>query len=389
MNAFFISSVFSTFLFFFSSFSYSEFTYLNFMDIPAYALVGYVVEVFNTSDSFSCQAKCFDVNSFVSVNFGRRSANDSQFTCEVNNSTHLLQPLGLKRRPGFTYFAVADPCFSNPCLNGGTCTADQFNWTYRCSCGVSFSAAPYLDDHCGTELGFVQHSVFRNVFNAAASVKYVIKFNEANRLCQVFGARLATIAQVDKAWKVGLFECSYGWVAEGFAALPIRLPLRDCNTSRDQHRVHRVYYSTTTKKLDAYCYRETDNCNEEGWYQNKYKCYRFFLDSHVRWEEASRACHVHGGVMGVFNSIDKLDFVRYHVPTLNNSTSRIFVGLRKTGGVWTWSYNNLTPGAQLWESAAPASQGPLGAVTIATGRLVDVPDSGYHKLPFVCEKNLP
>ncbi|EDO38361.1 predicted protein [Nematostella vectensis] len=315
------------------------------------------------------------------------------------------------------FLPFQDPCFSNPCLNGGTCTADQFNWTYRCSCGVSFSAAPYLDDHCGTELGFVQHSVFRNVFNAAASVKYVIKFNEANRLCQVFGARLATIAQVDKAWKVGLFECSYGWVAEGFAALPIRLPLRDCNTSRDQHSVHRVYYSTTTKKLDAYCYRETDNCNEEGWYQNKYKCYRFFLDSHVRWEEASRACHVHGGVMGVFNSIDKLDFVRYHVPTLNNSTSRIFVGLRKTialsnasafepgdftasarchitlfyqtGGVWTWSYNNLTPGAQLWESAAPASQGPLGAVTIATGRLVDVPDSGYHKLPFVCEKNLP
>ncbi|XP_048588833.1 uncharacterized protein LOC5509931 isoform X2 [Nematostella vectensis] len=388
MNAFFISSVFSTFLFFFSSFSYSEFTYLNFMDIPAYALVGYVVEVFNTRDSFSCLAKCFDVNSFVSVNFGRRSANDSQFTCEINNSTHLLQPLGLKRRPGFTYFGVADPCFSNPCLNGGTCTADQSNWTYRCSCGLPFPTAPYLDKHCSTGLKFaLDGGVYRNVFHAGAETQYIFNFKEAKRLCQKYQAQLASVAQVEEAWKVGFQMCSWGWAAEGFTVLPLRVAHGGCGTKAEVRRSASV--STESYKSNAYCHRGTDNCNEEGWYQNRYKCYRFFLDSHVRWEEASRVCHVHGGVMGVFNSIDKLDFVRYHVPTLNNSISRIFVGLQKTGGVWMWGYNNLTPEAELWESGAPASQGPLGAVTIATGRLVDVPDSGDHKLPFVCEKNLP
>ncbi|EDO38381.1 predicted protein [Nematostella vectensis] len=238
-----------------------------------------------------------------------------------------------------------DPCFSNPCLNGGTCTADQSNWTYRCSCGVSFSAAPYLDDHCGTGSSHIE----------AVELVY-LRTSWANRYVSFF-------------FESGSYQGTKLWLGSR--------RVRCSSKTSSSQRLHYIKGPTS--------------CSQGSLFHNdkEARCLLLQRNSHVRWEEASRACHVHGGVMGVFNSIDKLDFVSYHVPTLNNSISRIFVGLRKTGGVWTWSYNNLTPGAQLWESDAPASQGPLGAVTIATGRLVDVPDSGDHKLPFVCEKNLP
>ncbi|XP_048576212.1 uncharacterized protein LOC116613349 [Nematostella vectensis] len=378
--------VFSPFLFL-SMYTNSEFQFMNFMEKSGHALVGFVIETSNTADELKCKLKCLVVDGCKSVNIGKRNGDEPLFTCEVNNSTHLEQPLALRRRARFAYHGFADPCFSGPCLNGGSCTSDHSSWTYRCTCGLEIKEAPFLNDHCAIDPQMLQTSagIFSNVFDVSGYKSRLLSFSEAERACQAFGARMASREELIEAWENGYHLCRWGWLSDVSRGIPIQRPSSNCGGADGVPGVY-ILITHEAKTFEAHCYREIDACNEEDWSVNGHKCYRFVLDRRVSWSEAARFCHVLDASLASAETLEKLRFVRRHVMMRSNVTD-IFIGLQQIDGQWGWLNSTDTVSAILWNETAPRSQGTVGAVLIETGRLVDIPDG--EELPFVCEKALP
>ena len=73
----------------------------------------------------------------------------------------------------------------------------------------------------------------------------------------------------------------------------------------------------------------SDQCNEEDWIQNDKTCYKFYLNTKARWNEASSTCAMEGASLGVFNKLGKLHFVKDFVRRQNIPSEQILVGLRQ------------------------------------------------------------
>ncbi|XP_032222772.2 aggrecan core protein [Nematostella vectensis] len=369
----------------------SEYQVINFMGINNTALVGYIIDVFHAKDVMSCKFRCAAFHSCKSVNVGKKERNDTLFTCEINNSTHLEQKFALRHRARFAYHGLADPCFSSPCLNGGTCTADYSSWSYRCNCGLEIRVVPFLNANCAVDPDLVRDykgkGTYNKVFYLSGWEKRLLNFTEAERMCQFRHGHMASREQLTEAWKTGYHLCRWGWLTDVSGGYPIQTPTSNCGGADGVPRVE-SWSVNGDITFDAFCYRQTDDCNEENWVQNGRSCYRFFLDLQVRWAEASRVCHMHDAGLGIFKSPEKLLFVRHHVTESKPSVDSLLVGLKEVDSSWEWlDGGSVNP--NLWNITAPGAQGPLGAVAMETGRLVDVPDADTFQLPFVCEKSLP
>ncbi|XP_020911740.1 uncharacterized protein LOC110249510 [Exaiptasia diaphana] len=365
-----------------------HFKFINFFHKPGLALIDSLVANVNVTDLTSCQIHCVDHKDCLSINFGNKT-NHNDFVCELNNSTSLAKPDKVRRRKGFEFYGPADPCFSNPCLNGGTCISNTSDNTYRCNCGLAIPTLPYLNDNCAIGKTISRRfQVYKNVFIQIINKTYSLNYYEAQRVCEIFGARLANLNQLTAAWKTGYDKCSYGWLIDGTLRYPIFYqrytmgcgglgPPSIVGSSAPRNKDH--------DKSCAYCHRDTDQCNEENWHQNDLKCFKFFLDTKASWDDASRTCAQEGGNLGVFGRKGGLHFVTDFVQSRNKSNEQIMVGLRQDESRgWKW-VDGTSVASSLWNLTAP--NGTIGTINLRLISLDNVPDT--QLLPFVCEKDLP
>ncbi|KAK3739471.1 hypothetical protein QZH41_020503 [Actinostola sp. cb2023] len=157
---------------------------------------------------------------------------------------------------------VCDPCFSNPCLNGGTCISNTSEFTYRCDCSLQIAVLAYINDHCAVDTSQVQVSgVYNRVFHVRVMKAYSMNYYEAERACSMFGAKMASLQQLRDGWKVGFQMCSYGWLIDGTSRYPIfyQPTVPGCGMDPPSIRGSTVVHNKNTSKFDVYCYKEIVN----------------------------------------------------------------------------------------------------------------------------------
>ncbi|XP_031560370.1 stabilin-2-like [Actinia tenebrosa] len=364
------------------------FKFMNFFHKPGTVLTDSSITVHSSvTDVSSCQLMCLDHTSCLSINVGKKP-NQTTLDCELNNSTSLLKPLSLKKREGFDFYGLAEPCFSSSCLNGGTCIPNMNEGTYHCNCSTQIPYLPYLDNHCSVDHSVIKTSgVFHNVFHLEITKKvYSMNYYEAERACAVKGAQMSSLKQLEDGFRAGFSLCSYGWLIDGKARFPILHPVPGCGSSpgiKEETTPEDKWHS----RYNVYCYKETDNCNDKNWHQNDQACYKFFLDTKVRKANAAQACVLEGSILGVFNSVAKLTFLQDYLQRKNVTDEHILVGLSQNAvGAWKWA-NGEAVQSSLWNVIQPT--GPIGIVNAVMKSFDNVPDSDEWKLPFVCQKQLP
>ncbi|CAH3126172.1 unnamed protein product, partial [Pocillopora meandrina] len=79
-----------------------------------------------------------------------------------------------------------------------------------------------IDTNATEQYGYVE-----GVFHASVG-RYTLTFHDAQRLCALLGATLATYDQLYTAWEAGLQKCRYGWLADATARYPMQTRLPGC-----------------------------------------------------------------------------------------------------------------------------------------------------------------
>ncbi|XP_066017845.1 aggrecan core protein-like [Pocillopora verrucosa] len=167
-----------------------------------------------------------------------RSADDNgYYVCEMSNSERYMDPERMQDRISFDYYgtttemlySLLPTCDSITCNHGGKCTQGQ---RYEC------------DDAAGGREGS---------FSSSSGHIYSLTFNDAQRLCALLGATLATYDQLYTAWEAGLQRCRYGWLADATLRYPMQTSKPGC---RD--RIGIIESPTPQDKSttsNAWCYK--------------------------------------------------------------------------------------------------------------------------------------
>uniref|UniRef100_A0A667ZIT4 Lymphatic vessel endothelial hyaluronic receptor 1a n=2 Tax=Myripristis murdjan TaxID=586833 RepID=A0A667ZIT4_9TELE len=85
--------------------------------------------------------------------------------------------------------------------------------------------------------------------------EYAFNASEARELCSSLGVHMASKAQVQKAMRLGLETCRFGWTDEHVAVIPRIKASAACG----QNKTGLLEWRTSvTKKFDVFCYNESD-----------------------------------------------------------------------------------------------------------------------------------
>lgn len=237
-----------------------------FYRIRSTSLVGNVTLVKPVKREMDCALKCLRnyPQSCLSFNFGRDSIHKMP-TCELSNSERALEPNRMQSRIGFDYLGVQKgylskffPCLTLPCRNGGSCENGPELKMFSCSCPLEIRVLPYIDNKCNVDT--INMTIYRDepkakgVFHAEVTGKrYQLNYYEAQRLCEINRATLATYDQLFAAWKVGLELCLYGWLKDGTIRYPMQQVHDNCGGMLG------IVGSNTIKikseKSNAWCYK--------------------------------------------------------------------------------------------------------------------------------------
>ncbi|KAJ7371435.1 Hyaluronan and proteoglycan link protein 2, partial [Desmophyllum pertusum] len=167
-------------------------------------------------DYFDCSFLCLEhgPSACLSFNVGKTN-NNGYYTCELSNSERYLEPHRIQERASYDYYGMTTkslfsllPCASSPCKYGGTCIHGPRLGEFSCQCGVEITVLPFIDDTCNVDsTGITILTPVQGVFHAKVG-KYNLNYYDAQRLCEIHGATLATYNQLYKAWQAGLQNCA-------------------------------------------------------------------------------------------------------------------------------------------------------------------------------------
>ncbi|XP_078370347.1 uncharacterized protein LOC144654122 [Oculina patagonica] len=236
----------------------------EFYRMPNKSLVGNVTEMRKVKDYFDCSFLCLEHGPFacLSFNFGN-TEEDGYYTCELSDSERYLEPLRIQQRLSYDYYGTTTeslfrllPCTSSPCNYGGTCTHGPRLGEFSCQCGIEGTVLPFIDDVCNVDFSnVILTTPVQGVFQAQVNEKHDLNYYDAQRICEIYDATLATFNQLYAAWESGLQKCAFGWLADGTARYPMQEERSGCGntigivgnpTLRDKNN----------RKYNAWCYRE-------------------------------------------------------------------------------------------------------------------------------------
>ncbi|XP_033107776.1 hyaluronan and proteoglycan link protein 1-like [Anneissia japonica] len=107
-----------------------------------------------------------------------------------------------------------------------------------------------MDDVKGCTCSRYHDGVFH-----VANGRYTYNFEEAKQACIDRGATIATPAQLQAAWEVGLDACLAGWLSDGSVRYPIRMPRQGCGINTNPGIRSWGYKPKDQKVADVYCFK--------------------------------------------------------------------------------------------------------------------------------------
>ncbi|KAL9973607.1 hypothetical protein ACROYT_G020085 [Oculina patagonica] len=229
------------------------------------SLVGNVTETKKVKDFIGCSFLCLKHGhapfSCLSFNFGKTSDDNGYYTCELSNSERYLEPDRLQERLNYDYYGTTSesflsllPCNSNPCSYGGTCINGPRLDEFSCQCGVEITVLPFLDKKCNIDTNAMTISTAVEGVFLANFGRYNLTYYDAQRICEINGATLATYNQLYAAWEAGHQQCSRGWLADSTVGYPMHEEKSGCG-----NKIGIIVLPTPqdkTKKHNAWCYKK-------------------------------------------------------------------------------------------------------------------------------------
>lgn len=202
------------------------------------SLIGNVTEVRKVRDFFDCSFVCMKkgVPACLSFNIGRVTDDDGDYVCELSNSERYMEPERMQERISFDYYGITTGMLYSPlpicdpitCNHGGKCTRGQELGKITCQCLPEVTVLPFIDDKCNVDMNAIKQSeAVKRVFHAKVG-KETLNFYDAQRLCALLGATLATYDQLYTAWEAGLQKCAYGWLADATRRYPMKTSRPGC-----------------------------------------------------------------------------------------------------------------------------------------------------------------